>query len=161
MVEVGHQVIAHRFVAGEPAAKGAVAKDARAEGGKTPAGVLQAAVRVEQLRPADAHPRIGLHAGDQRRQRAGTHNGVGIEQQHVIAGALPDGLVVGVREAGIGGIADQADVRILHLHHLRAAVAGGVVDHEHFNLQRAGARSEGIQAAPQVFTRIPVHNADG
>ena len=94
---------------------------------------LQSAVRVEDFAPAGAGFRVRVQEFYHRAQRISAHNGIGVDQQHVFSGHLPQSHVVASRETHIGLITDQLHLRELLGYHVGAAIYRSIVNDEYLH----------------------------
>ena len=114
-------------VAGELVAK---AREPLARGLRSPIG-------IDQPRPHQRDPRVGLeHVAERCDDVLGEHR-VGVEQQDVVRIADGDEPVVGPREPEIAIRTDELDIRERGGDHVGAAIGRGVVEHANPHLRTA------------------------
>ena len=147
-VQVGEVVAREAAAAGEEAAEACeLPERRRGRGEAAPAVELQAAVGVEDPAPRGARLGVLVHELHQGAEGVGAHDGVGVEEQDVPPLHPPEGDVVGAAEAEIAVVADQLRPGEPRLHHLGAAVPGGVVHDDHLHPQALGGlghRAQGL-----------------
>jgi len=134
---------------------------------KLPAGTLNAAVGVEQLRCHDCRfLLVGLGKKiDQCFESARPDLGIGIEHQNKISVGKFESLIVGRGEALVVGVGDQSHPWVLLRHHSAGAVGGGVVNNKNLGLietaesivQLGGNRR---QAGIKQISGVPANNND-
>ena len=90
---------------------------------------------------------MGIHKIEYGAYGVLRHNGVGIEQQHVLATALSDGCVVGTRKAEVVAAVHNRDMRKTRTYELYGAVVRIIVDYKHLSVyitQRAEERHKAL-----------------
>src|SRR5581483_9152365 len=95
-----------------------------------PRGVVERAVRPQKAAAADADLGPRVHQLEEPVERAVEDAGVGVQRQHVLAVAAPDGEVRRSREAEVARSRHEVDPGELAAYQLDGAVARRVVDHE-------------------------------
>ena len=134
-VEMGQMVAGNERVLGKEAAQARHLAEGRQWRGKAAAAVeLQGAVWIEDFAAAGPGFRVLVQERDHRVQRVSAHDGIGVDQQRVFAGHLPQGHVVAGREPHIGLVANQLHVRKFRGYHVGAAIGRGVVNDEYLRL---------------------------
>ena len=112
------------------------------------AGVVELAGLGHQLAADHPDSIVGAQPGQRRVEGAGVDLGVGIEQQDRRGAALPQGKVVGGREADVLA-ADQAHLGELALDHVGRRVGAAAVDHGDPRPPARRVLPQRSQAAPQ------------
>ena len=134
-VEIRQMVVGNERVLGKEAAQARHLAEGSQWRGKAAAAVeLQGAVWVEDFAPAGPGFRVRVQELHHRTQRVSAHNGIGVDQQRVFSGHLPQSHVVAGRETHIGRVADQLHVRELLGYHVGAAIYRGIVNDEYLRL---------------------------
>ena len=128
-------VVGDERVLGKEAAQARHLAEGRQGCGKAAAAVeLQGAVRVEDFAAAGPGFRVRVQKFYHRPQRVSAHDGIGVDQQRVFSGHLPQGHVVAGREPHIGLIANQLHLREFLGYHVGAAICRGIVNDEYLRL---------------------------
>ena len=110
-----------------------------------PAGLLQASVRIQQLRHRHAGVGLGIEGRQQCVQPARLRQRVVVEEHQEPAPGLRGTVVAGGDEAAVGGAAVIAQA--VHLRHPGGGVvAAAIVDHDHLAGRRRRMRGQGPQA---------------
>ena len=130
-VEIRHVVVGDERVLGKEAAQARHLAEGSQWRGKAAAAVeLQGAIRVEDLAPAGSGFRVRVQKLYHCAQRVSAHDGIGVDQQCVFSGHLPQGHVVAGRKTHIGCVANELHLRELLGHHVGTAVCRGIVNDE-------------------------------
>ena len=103
---------------------------------------------------------MGIQEGHTALQHVLTHDGVGVEQQHILALRLSDGLVVGSREAPVVGILHEMHAGKARLQILHTAVGAGIVHHPHLGLKPCRGPHDTAQALFQVVLDVVANYYD-
>jgi len=119
------------------------------------------ALGEEQLGRHRRRPAVTLRGRQQRAQGARPDPGVGVQQHQVRRRRLPDGQVVGRREAQVGGGGDEPQPAGLPAQQLQRSVGGGVVDDHHLGGHRRGLGSQGFETGLEVPDAVVVHEHHG
>ena len=121
----------------------------------------KAAPPVVHRHAGGSHFGMAVEIADAVGEGALRHDGVGVEQQDVAACGAADGLVVGVGEAPVVGVGNEA-----HLGEAGAEIVDGgigrvVVDHKDLHVQAALRCKHGMQALLKVVLDIVADDDNG
>ena len=95
----------------------------------------QRTVGIMHANACPTRPRMGIHETDHCLQRGLCHDGVGIQQQHILTLRLPDGDIVSLRKTEVLLIRNQMHPGIVVVQNLDGIVGRVVVHHEDLRLE--------------------------
>ena len=125
--------------------------------GKMADAMLHRAVGVQQLRTAGRHLGILVHIAHQRLKRVADQQGVAVQVAGIARPRHPHPEIGIADIAPVNFVSDEDHCRERRGHHVRAAVAGVIVDADHLKPDPAGVLVNGgnaiAQQAPGVVAR--------
>ncbi len=131
------------------------------DGGKAPAGALQAPVGPEQAR-ADGVGSAGLGEAHEFVERARAHERVAVQEQQPAPARDGGSAVVARAEAHVLGQGDEAHLRVLAREPRRRAVLRGLVDDDRLDGRTPlPVGRQGGQAPRQQVAALVAHDHDG
>ena len=110
--------------------------------------------------PHPASLRMGVHEVDTGLQHLLTHDRIGVEQQHVLALALPDGLVVGLGKTQIMTVAHEDDRRKTLRQIFDGTVSGVIVDDDNLGLHPLQGPHYRLQTLLQIELDVIAYDDD-
>ena len=161
LVEVAHVVAAEDARAGEEGGEtGHLAEGDEGCGEAAAALEGEGAVGAQHIGPCPTRLGMEVHEADHIGKGMLSDDGVGVEQQHILAGREAYGLVVGTGESYILGILDEGDLGETLAQIGYGAIGGEVVDHEDFDLQSFRGAAHGVEALREVVLDVVVDDDD-
>lgn len=121
----------------------------------------ETSLSVKHLHAQPPGIRMRLHERHHLGQRVILHDGIRIQQEHILSGSLPDGLVVGLAETHVFVVGNQPDLGKLFPDHVRGSIYRLIVDHEHLHVKVLSGPEHRMQALLQEIPDVIVYNDDG